>query len=177
MLEMRSTVSAFDKEVPLPIIGGSDGCKGATAAEEGIAASDAAIEADRQATVATSGAMGDSDSPDALFGDAASKDMPPLTDEPNESFGESSSQDQALSGSDDLSADQGFSDETTFGDDEFSDQSSDFAQDDTSFSSSDESGDMGDSLSDAAGDVDTGSMLDTAKSIASSLWDFFSGDD
>ena len=157
--------------------GGAGAEEDAAAGEGGIAASDAAVEADRQATVATSGAMEDSDSPNALFGDAAPEDMPPLTQEPIESFGESMSQDQSLSGGNDFPADQGFSDETTFGDDEFSDQSSDFAQDDTSFSSSDESSDLGDSLSDAAGDVDTGSIVDTAKSIVSSLWDFFSGDD
>ncbi|KAI2489900.1 hypothetical protein MHU86_24688 [Fragilaria crotonensis] len=192
-------ISEISRRVPgggigfgIPIgVGGSSGAgdaaggtgveEGAAApGEEGIAASDAAIEADRQATVATSGAMQDSDSPDALFGDAAPKEMPPLTPEPDESFGEQATQDQAMSEGDTFSADQGFSDETTFGDDEFNDefndQSSDFGQDDTSFSSSEQS-DVGDSLSDAAGDVDTGSVLDTAKSVISSLWDFFNGDD
>lgn len=192
-------ISEISRRVPgggigfgIPIgVGGSSGAgdaaggtgveEGAAApGEEGIAASDAAVEADRQATVATSGAMQDSDSPDALFGDAAPKEMPPLTPEPDESFGEQATQDQAMSEGDHFSADQGFSDETTFGDDEFNDefndQSSDFGQDDTSFSSSEQS-DVGDSLSDAAGDVDTGSVLDTAKSVISSLWDFFNGDD
>lgn len=189
-------ISEISRRVPgggigfgVPIgVGGSGGAgdaaggtgveEGAAApGEEGIAASDATIEADRQATVATSGAMQDSDSPDALFGDAAPNDMPPLTNEPNESFGESVSEDQVMSESDDFSAEQGFSDETTFGDDEFNDQSSDFGQDDTSFSSSSDESDVGDSLSDAAGDVDTGSIVDTAKSVISSLWDFFNGDD
>jgi uncharacterized protein YpuA (DUF1002 family) len=41
----------------------------------------------------------------------------------------------------------------------------------------DEGNQGGDSMSDAASDVDTEGIMDTAKNVLSSLWDFFNGDD
>jgi hypothetical protein len=56
--------------------GAADEAAGTPAsADGGVAASDAAVEADRQATVATSGATATATLPDALFGDAAPKDV------------------------------------------------------------------------------------------------------
>ena len=74
--------------IPIGMGGSSSGAEGAGEGTEaaagdagtaGIAASDAAIEGDRQATVASSGAMGagedvDGDSQSALYGDAVSGD-------------------------------------------------------------------------------------------------------
>lgn len=161
--------------------GGGSGVEGAAdeaattpvGADGGVAASDAAVEADRQATVATSGAMGDSNSPDSLFGDAVPKDVPPLTQESDNSFGDSISQENSFNDNDDFGGDQDFSDGTTFGDEEFNE----FAENDNSFSSFDE-GNLGDgSMSDAASEVDSEGIVDTAKSVLSSLWDFFNSDD
>ena len=169
--------------IPIGMMGGGGGGEAgegasdeAAAAGEGAdtaAASDAAIEVDRQSTVATSGAMGDSDSSDALFGDAAPTDVPPLTSEDGNTFGDDMSQEPMFNESDDFSSDQGFSEETSFGEDEFKD----FGDDNTSFSSFDEGGDMSDSLGDAAGDMDTEGIADTAKGVISTLWDFFTSED
>lgn len=170
--------------VPLGMGGGGAGEETGDTPAEGVegglggetaAASDAAIEADRQATVATSGAMGDADgsSADALFGDAAPKEppsVPPSQDDFSEtSFGETT---QEPSFTDDF--DPGFSEETTFSS---GDDFKDFEDDNTSFSSYGESSssDLGDSVN--FEDVDTEGLADTAKNVFSTLWDFFTGDD
>lgn len=152
---------------------GSDGGEGSPEVSQSATATDAAIDADRQATVASSGMMGDtggaavdSESPSALFGDAAPKD--------DETGRASSTLDQD---------DSTFATETT--DPSFSDDNS-FSSNETSFD------DGNDFASDFEKDVfqdgelfnDTSSGSDSAVGeeasgggILSSLWDFFTSDD
>eukprot|EP00980_Cylindrotheca_fusiformis_P015460 scaffold4347_cov117-Cylindrotheca_fusiformis.AAC.4 len=138
--------------------------------EELVAASDAAVDADRQATIASSGMMdSDSDSPSALYGDAApqnSADASKPIDTP---------------GNDDFISDNAFS-EPDFGDEQsFSD--------DTSFSTDSDFGQQS-SQSEFFGEADqtTTDVFDTGSSGAGAgeesgsglfgtLWDFFMGDD
>jgi uncharacterized protein (TIGR00266 family) len=159
-------------------VGGADGAGTEGGGEEMVSASDATIEADRQATVATSGVMserdvGDGSSPDALFGDAAPKESPRAPAQ-EDTFGESSQEPLFVTADDELSNETGFSEETTFSqEDQFKD---DLADDSTSFSSFDEgstSSDPGDSID--AGDMDTEGVTETAKNIFGTLWDLITG--
>lgn len=155
----------------IPIgMGGSTGGEGGEAtgeeAEEAVAASDAAVEADRQATVASSGVASDPDSPSALFGDAAPEDKAPAAaatdDAPNlqeeSSFGQESwnhPEEPTFSGDstfDDGFGEESFSTEDTFQEDGFPEE--------TSFSTFEES----------ASDATEG-----GSSIFSTLWDLFTG--
>lgn len=154
-------------------VGGEEG------GEEMVAASDAAIEADRQNTVASSGAMGDdASSSGSLFGDAAPKDSPAAQPQDNNAFGGDNMSQESTFGGDSDSFDPGFSEETTFSS---GDDFNDFADDNTSFSSFGEesTSGLGDSLGDSMdmGDVDTGGFAETAKNVFSSLWDLMTGDD
>ena len=165
---------------------GSEGVDGAAVgeggAEEMVAATDAAVDADRQATVASSGMMGsdsgvpvDSESPEALFGDAAPKDVPVDSASPSSdnSFGATS--------------DDPFATPDTFGNDfeetSFSADETSFSDDTTTFSSDDFSSDfeaqdgelfddpgMSSSAPEAGGEESGGSIFST-------LWDMFMGDD
>jgi len=152
--------------------------------EELVASTDAAMDADRQATVASSGI--DSDSPSALFGDAAGDDTNSTS-----TLGSTNTTEPASSstfGDDPFASETTFTDndsnETMFGGDEptFTDGDS------TSFSTSDDFGqssgggffgggddsqtttDVFDSVSESAGE-------DAGSSIISTLWDIFMGDD
>lgn len=145
------------------------------AAPDMVTTADQAIEADRQATVASSGMMGsnvDADSPTELFGDAAPDDAT-LATGPSSSTVDSSG------------ADDGFFKETTFNDDVTSttfDETS--FSDDTSFSN-----DMEQPTEEGfwnEGDPATTDVFDSgtteeaatnSSSIFSTLWDFFTGDD
>jgi uncharacterized protein (TIGR00266 family) len=163
--------------------GGAEGAADEAAGGEGgsedmVASSDAAIDADRQATVATSGAMGDDGgSSGSLFGDAAPKEDPSSSQPQDNIFGGDSMTQESTFGGDSDGFDQGFGEETTFSDESFND----FTDDETSFSSFGEesSSGLGDSLGDSmdVGDVDTGGIAETAKNVFSTLWDFFTGDD
>ena len=139
------------------------------------AASEQAIEADRQATIASSGMMGsnaDADSPSELFGDAAPRDTPPSNDPGNVSA-------DASGGTDGGFKETTFTDDattTTFEENSFSDE--------TSFSSDfdptiDES--QWNETSDAATEVFDSGVVEEAASTSSglirTLWDFFTGDD
>jgi len=157
----------------------ADGVEGG-GGEEMVAASDAAVNADRQATVATSGAMGDDGSSSgSLFGDAAPKEEASSSQpQDNSPFGDTMSQESTVGGDSD-GFDSGFSEETTFSS---GDDFNDFADDETSFSSfgEDSSSDFSDSLGDSMdgiGDIDTGGMVDTAKSVFSTLWALVTGGD
>jgi len=150
------------------------------APEEMVASTDATMEADRQATVASSSA--DADSPSALFGDAAG-------DPSNNTTFEGNTTDTSSTFGDDPSVS-----ESTFTDNDKSqtmfggDNESTFTDDDaTSFSTSDNfdqsgggdwfGGDNSQTTTDffdsASGAVDE----EAGSSIISTLWDFFMGDD
>jgi hypothetical protein len=165
--------------------GGTDGVTGdavdeaASGGEEMVAATDAAVDADRQATVASSGMMGegsnsvDSESSSALFGDAA-----PETETANVPTTDSSptfSIDDSLgSGTDTTFSDYGSPsvDDTEFSssEDSFS-TNDDFDQANGDFSDDSTTTDVFESVSSEAASADSGS------SILSTLWDFFTGDD
>lgn len=167
---------------------GGAGTDGPETSEDMVAASDAAINADRQATVATSGMMDssssdnssiDADSPSALFGDAAPD---------NAAAGKATPSDSDGSMFDSTSTS---SSEPTFGDDASfaSSSSSEPSFDDTSFSSSSDDSSFGQDISDGelfddtttsdlSGD-DVGDaaeqVQETGSSIFSTLWDLFTG--
>ena len=171
------TGSGIGFGIPIGMGGGSSEDATATtpegAAEEAVAATDAAVEADRQATVASSG-LGDAsgdvgvmdpDSPAALFGDAASTE-----DLTRAAGGESISS----NGGDEYSKEPftddvpGFDDSTSFStDDQQSMEQNEF-----------DDGFEGDQTSFDDGSVDFGEdavkeTAETAKSIFSQIWDFF----
>jgi uncharacterized protein (TIGR00266 family) len=140
---------------------------GGETAEEKVAATDEAMNADRQATVASSGMMGDDDS---------GMDFP----------GTSSTD----SSTNDSTSDSGYQ-ETTFSDDgtthsnnepTFDDGSSFSTSDDGAFAqqpSDDFFGESGDTESFDTGGTEEAAEAarSTASSIFSTLWDFFTGDD
>jgi hypothetical protein len=165
--------------------GGTDGVTGgavneaASGGEEMVAATDAAVDADRQATVASLGIMGegsnsvDSESSSALFGDAAHETetahVPPADSSPSFSSDYSLGSDADTTFSDDGSPSV---DETEFSssgdsfstDDDFDQGNGDFSDDSTTT-------DVFESVSSQTTSADSGS------SIFSTLWDFFTGDD
>jgi uncharacterized protein (TIGR00266 family) len=154
--------------------------------EEMVAATDQAVNADRQATVASSGMMGDgnldADSPSALFGDAAAPEATsPVS--PETSISASSEPDFTGSGMDDGSTmtdgvgDEAFSndfttEETTFNDDDSTDFASEQQQDVTDGDIFD---DGEESISDNGGGG--GGENEGGSSIFQTLWDIFSGKD
>jgi uncharacterized protein (TIGR00266 family) len=179
--------------IPLGVGGGGGGGEGAAAGDEAaqagvegaapgsgeemVAATDGAVDADRQATVASSGMMDsddgalDSESPSALFGDAASQDAP-LPSSPMEEPSSTFQQDDF------------FSKETTFSDEgsTFTDETA--FSDDSSFSTDDFSSQSQDGFDDPTQTdfFDTGSGVTEEASEAGggmfrTLWDFFTGDD
>lgn len=161
--------------------GGADEAAGAGGEDvsEQVAATDSAIDADRQATVASSGMMddgGDSDtvddpnSPSALFGDAA----------PDKDVGISPSGDDASFTTDATEPtfgmdDESFTTESTLDEPTFDDGSSfsssedDFSQQEGEFFGEDP-GSTTDFGSDAATEEGGSSLLET-------LWDLFMGGD
>ncbi|KAL3935239.1 MAG: hypothetical protein SGBAC_009202 [Bacillariaceae sp.] len=149
--------------------------------EEMVASTDATMEADRQATVAASGV--DSDSPSALFGDAAGSDASNSTmgstnaTEPTSSstFGDDPFASETTFGDTDSSNDTMFGDEPMFTDD-----------DSTSFSNTDDfgqaggdffGGDSSQTTTDVFDSVSESVDEDTGSSIIGTLWDIFMGDD
>lgn len=136
--------------------------------EELVASSDAAIDADRNATVATSGIDMDSESPSALFGDAAPKDEGSLPKDSDDTPGLHMEDTTSFSNQSD-----------DFGEDVTQNQEfDDFVEDETSFTTMDdekfgsEDGNIADEFSEAA-EESTGSL----GSILSSIWDMFRDDD
>jgi uncharacterized protein (TIGR00266 family) len=157
--------------------------------EEMVAATDQAVNADRQATVAASGIGNsessggnlDADSPSALFGDAAVPEAAPTAS--SETSSASSDPGFADSNMDKGSAmtdgagDDAFSndfstEETSFNDDNYTDFSSEQQQHATD---GDLVNDAGESISDV-GDGGGGGN-EEGSSIFQTLWDFFSGRD
>ena len=152
--------------------GSDQGEDGTGDAEEMVAATDSTIEADRQATVASSGMTSeDADSPSALYGDAAP------TDEDNLS---STTSDQ-----DHLFNETTFKDEeSTFGEESvFSNDTSS-----TSFSTSDDFEQQTQEDFFGEGDQTTTEFFESESTVTEeagnsigdvlgSLWDFFTGDD
>jgi uncharacterized protein (TIGR00266 family) len=160
---------------------GASGGAGAAAAGESVAATDAAVEADRNATVASSGMSPnggdpspvDPDTPSALFGDAA----PETTSKPvNDAAGDDSSSFATQSTEQTFSDDDGSSygsspessNETSFSDDFSTDE---FKQDDFA------DGEIfDDSASSESAEVETPSE-EGGSGFFQSIWDFFSDDD
>ena len=147
--------------------GGEEAAAGGTGGEEMVAASDAAIEGDRQATVASSGGMSsggdvDSDSQSALFGDVV----------PDDAQGESTMAGDATTtpeafGDDASWASTSGSEETTFTDsneDSFTKEEPSF-KDEGFFEDSTATEGLGEAASEEGG------------GILSTLWDFFTGGD
>jgi uncharacterized protein (TIGR00266 family) len=136
--------------------------------EELVASTDAAIDADRNTTVATSGIDMDSESPSALFGDAAPKDEGSLPKDADDTPGldiedSTSFSTQSDDFEEDMSQNQEF--------DEFlEDETSFTTMDDEKFGSED--GNIADEFSEAA-EESTSSL----GSILSSIWDMFRDDD
>ena len=141
--------------------------------EEMVAATDAAVDADRQATVASSGMVGDeasvdADSPSALFGDAAPLDSTSTATGVDEAAPPTFQQDDysndaTFSDNNTFSDETSFSDDNSFSTDEFEQQDSGFFEDSTTT------------------DVfDSGSAEEAAEGgsgILQTLWDMFTSDD
>ena len=156
--------------------GGGDGA-GESAAAAGTGAeaaglSDSAIEADRQATVASSGMESsggtavDDSSPSALFGDAAPKEETLASagsTAPDDPFGSDDS-----FASNNSSYEEPTFDDTSVSSDEFTPDGSDFA--DGEFFDDSTSTSASEGASEAAGDEGGSSIFQT-------LWDMFMGDD
>lgn len=151
--------------------GGADEVAGGAA--EQVAATDSAVDADRQATVASSDV--NPDSPEALFGDAAapedtSKSATTDASSSDDTFADESSWNETQSSQNETTfTDEGFGDEESFStEDSFQE---DTFGDDTSFSTFEESSSsMADAASDAASDDGGG-----VGSVLSTLWDLFTG--
>jgi len=135
-----------------------------TSGEEMVAASDAAIDADRQATVASSGMASqevDSDSPSALFGDAAGTEDVTKETSDDASFSTSTT-------------------ETTFTDDDFSQEEPSF--DDSEFADT-SSGDFDDgklfddTTTESFSTESTEAAEEGGSGILGTLWDLFTGGD
>jgi hypothetical protein len=134
--------------------------------EEMVAATDAAIDADRQATVATSGVMSsddvDGDSPGALFGDAVSDDAASLRRQSDDA----------------IPTDDGFGNHNDFATDSTEPQFDDSAD---RFSTSDENtfkdeGFFEDSSTEGLGEA-ASEAAESGGGLLSTLWNFFTGGD
>lgn len=178
--------------IPIPMGGGGAGADEAasgageagadttSSGEEMVASTDAAVDADRQATVASSGMSSpdsvEADSPSALFGDAASEDtgMSPSPDtnkmEDDSSFATDSTEptftdDDFSSSSSSSQGEMVFEDDAAFKD-EFSDNES--FQDGGLFND--------DSTTSTEG-FESGGAEEEGPGLLWTLWDFFSGKD
>ena len=133
--------------------------------EDVAAMSDSSIEADRNATVASSGGFDDtieSDSPEALFGDVASNatDATPDAKDETEFFGDDG---------DFSSSVPDLEDSTTFSSD-----STQFDDDDTSFSTEEQFDSSFENESELDNVSDEGSSI---TDVLGSIWDFFNDDE
>ena len=153
--------------------------------EEMVAATDAAVDADRNATVASSGMMEseavDSESPESLFGDAAPKDS-------STSSSNASEPSASTMTPEDSSFQEDTFKETTFTDDGTSATEETSFSDDNSFSTSDDF-DQQQSQDDFFDDQTTTDVFESGSEAASedaaesgmsflkSVWDFFMDDD
>ena len=155
------------------VAGGSIADVGAGGSEDIMTTTDQAIDADRQATVASSGMMGteaDADSPSELFGDVAPADAAPSTSGPAISSDGNDGLFKETSFTDDGTTTT--ADETTFSDDT-SFSSEDFKQPEENFWG--ESGEQ--TTTDVFDSGATEEASSSASSIFSTIWDFISGDD
>jgi uncharacterized protein (TIGR00266 family) len=150
--------------------GEAAGDAGAEMPEDMVAATDQAIDADRQATVASSGMMGseaDANSPSELFGDAAPDAG--STFDPAGSTGSGDGLFKETTFTDDGTA-------TTLDETSFSDDSS-FSSEDFEQPQEDFWGDGDQTTTDVFDSGATEEASSTASGIFSTLWDFFTGDD
>jgi hypothetical protein len=128
-----------------------------------VASTDAAVEADRQATVASSGLSSpeDADSPSALFGDAAPKDASAdLSASETDSF---ASEPTFMEEDDFSSGGMSAQDEASFGDT----ASNEFSE------GSFQEGELYDDTS--SGGSEVGGTEEEASGLWSTLWDLFTG--
>jgi uncharacterized protein (TIGR00266 family) len=169
---------------PIPIgMGGMGGSSGGEAAEDAggeesgeemVAATDASVDADRQATVASSGlgdaGADDSSSPGALFGDAAAPES--AENATDATFGDDFS---STTTSEPSFADTSFSssEETSFDDGSFS--SEDFDSGDFNDGEIFDDGTASDMAEQASGLAEQAS--EQGSSILSTLWSMFTDDD
>ena len=138
--------------------------------EEMVAATDAAVESDRQATVASSGMMDgeggfiDSESPSALFGDAVSeKQEAPASTSPTDPFGDTSSTETTFTDDDTtFQDDTSFSTDDTFSAEKFGDEQQDMSEDSPT------------EIFESGG---TEEASDAGSGILGTLWDLFTGGD
>mmetsp|Transcript_21157 Transcript_21157/g.31373 ORF Transcript_21157/g.31373 Transcript_21157/m.31373 type:complete len:433 (+) Transcript_21157:200-1498(+) len=137
---------------------------------EAIAASDTGALTEESSSPGSTSENIDTDSPNALFGDAAVNESIPGSAATKQST--ETSQDPFYD-SENTSDQQGFSDETTFSTENEMNEFDDFADDNTSFSTYE--GDASSSIGDGIGaeDIDTESVAESAKNILSTLWDMF----
>lgn len=162
-------------EVPIGGVGGADGtidgaAESSTTGEDMVAASDAAVDADRTATIASGGLSDvDSESPTALFGDA----VPNAPNHENVSPFDSDSAAETTFSSDLSSSSSDFGDDFTGNEAMFQDDSSFSSGNDFASDSGVEDGelfsDTASSTSDAASE-ESGGILQT-------LWDMMFNDD
>ena len=151
---------------------GDEASFAAAGGEEAVAATDAAIEADRQATVAASGM--DADSQSALFGDTVST---------SDTAASTTSASSATPDLESSSSSDSFREETTFGgDSDFTDQSTfssetTFKDDfDDSFTDQQQGGDMfDDSTIEGLGGGEE--SAESGSSVLGFLWDLVTGRD
>jgi len=162
--------------------GAGEAAGAAAGGEDMVAATDAAVEADRNATVASSGMMGgdsaeavDPESPSALFGDAAADDV-----------GKSTATDADASSFTTESMEPSFpDDDSTFASSQDSQFESDFSSQEPQFDDNDFANDdfqdgelFDDTASSAASTAGTGEEGgDAGGGFFQSLWDFFTDDE
>lgn len=164
--------------------GAADAGSGSDGAEDMVAATDAAVDADRQATVASSGLYDDqsqsstidSDSPSALFGDAAPEDEAPAQAGPSSTTDFEDEAPSSAFSSDDSSVD--FGEDATQQFDDFADDTQfstgDEPENDFGMDESTEEFDAGESF--GGGDDGGGGDDEGIGGVLRSIWDFFNDD-
>jgi len=163
--------------IPIGVGGGVGGGENTIEGEDsngidGVTASETDIDQQEISTDVTDGENINSDSPEALFGDAAPKVPMAGTSTPQEDdFLNVSEPDN---GNDDST--MGFSEETKFSTDEWKEDFDDLQDDNTSFSTYDENSESGGKSFDTEG-FDSDGDTETSSNLLSTIWKFFSDDD
>jgi uncharacterized protein (TIGR00266 family) len=154
---------------------GAEAGADATSGEELAASTDAAVNADRQAAVASSGMSSsgndvEADSPSALFGDAASDDAPSLDTKMDDDASFATSSTEPTFMDDDFSSSSSSSQgETAFEDVDFEDEFSN----DAGF----QDGELFNDTSTTTEGFGSGGAEEGSSSLFGTLWDLFTGSD
>mmetsp|Transcript_14 Transcript_14/g.13 ORF Transcript_14/g.13 Transcript_14/m.13 type:complete len:364 (-) Transcript_14:88-1179(-) len=163
--------------IPIGVGGGVGGGENTIEGEDsngidGVTASETDIDQQEISTDVTDGENINSDSPEALFGDAAPKvPMAGASTSQEDDFLNVSEPDN---GNDDST--MGFSEETKFSTDEWKEDFDDLQDDNTSFSTYDENSESGGKSFDTEG-FDSDGDTETSSNLLSTIWKFFSDDD